>query len=268
HPAVTGVSHGPEGISDRYPLCFSATAQKHRSACNLSTALPGPISPRAYGRRSIPPPMASRSSPSGPVPGQRRRPGSRDSPGRRQPTSPRTGGTREPRMGRRPGPRPWPALRQAPALLPQPRAARRQRHHPGIGPRRRHAAAARPRPVHETGGHRMAEITAETSAPPAVPWHAAIGARDACNAVARILRREPLPAAEHYDQDRAESGSVFLAQLLYAVRLANGLDPRSTLPAAGGRGADLARQFVLGEVVQVCCPYCGILMMQAVAHLI
>ncbi len=114
----------------------------------------------------------------------------------------------------------------------------------------------------------MAEITAETSAPPAVPWHAAIGARDACNAVARILRREPLPAAEHYDQDRAESGSVFLAQLLYAVRLANGLDPRSTLPAAGGRGADLARQFVLGEVVQVCCPYCGILMMQAVAHLI
>lgn len=115
----------------------------------------------------------------------------------------------------------------------------------------------------------MAEITADAPpTPPAVPWHAAVGARDACNAVLRILRREPLPAAEHYDQDRAESGSVFLAQLLYAIRLANGTDPRSMLPAPGGRGAELARQFILGDVVQVCCPYCGILMMQAVAHLV
>jgi hypothetical protein len=117
----------------------------------------------------------------------------------------------------------------------------------------------------------MAEISKITSrddhaAADSLPWHAAVGAADACFAVTRILQGEPPAIPDGPGEDRAENGVVFLGQLLFAVRLANGINPRAdTLPGTG-RGTELARQFLANGQVEVCCSHCGSLMLHSVAQ--
>lgn len=100
-----------------------------------------------------------------------------------------------------------------------------------------------------------------------LPWHAAVGAADACTAVARILAGKPvLPPGPGAGEIRAENGVVFLGQLLFAVRVANGISPRADALAGDGRGDELARRFLAEGSVEVCCGHCGMLMLNSVAQ--
>jgi len=101
--------------------------------------------------------------------------------------------------------------------------------------------------------------------PPAPP-HLADGARHASYLVTAILAGErvmPVPeSGEH-----AMAGATFLGQLMFAMQLGNGTDPRQArqLLAAEGRGAELARGFLAAGSVEICCDYCGSLMLLSLA---
>jgi hypothetical protein len=99
-----------------------------------------------------------------------------------------------------------------------------------------------------------------------VPPHLADGARHASYLVTAILAEErvmPMPeSGEH-----AMAGATFLGQLMFAMQLANGGDPRQArqLLAGDGRGAELAHAFLAAGTVEICCDYCGSLMLLSLA---
>jgi hypothetical protein len=115
----------------------------------------------------------------------------------------------------------------------------------------------------------VAELTVGERAP--VSAQVVRGAREALAEVSLILGGGPFrePPAELEEPGVPESASVFLGQLMFALNLANGRDPRDhELLEGENRGQKLARAFMSRATVEVCCDYCGGLMVQAIANAI
>jgi hypothetical protein len=114
----------------------------------------------------------------------------------------------------------------------------------------------------------VAELTMDVPGP-RVSRQAVIGAQTALAEVGLILGGGPFaePPDQLEEAGIPESASVFLGQLMFALNLANGRDPRNQELVDGEtRGQKLARAFLSNATVEVCCDYCGGLMVQAIAN--
>lgn len=114
----------------------------------------------------------------------------------------------------------------------------------------------------------MAELTMHE--PPAIiSGEVMTGSRTGADEVGLILSGGPFrdPPGTYETHGIPEAASVFLTQLLFMLNLANGKDPRNReLLAGDSRGYQLARQYVASPTLEVCCDYCGGLMVQAIAN--
>lgn len=113
----------------------------------------------------------------------------------------------------------------------------------------------------------MAELTYE--APLIIYSEIMTGSRTGAKEVELILSGGPFrePPAAYDAHGIPEAASVFLAQLLFMLNLANGKDPRNPeLLTGDSRGQELARQYIANPTVEVCCDFCGGLMVQAIAN--
>jgi hypothetical protein len=113
----------------------------------------------------------------------------------------------------------------------------------------------------------MAELMLET--PVIISAEVAAGSREGAREVGLILSGGPFqePPGTYDAHGIPEAASVFLTQLLFMLNLANGKDPRNReLLTGDSRGYELARQYVASPTLEVCCDYCGGLMVQAIAN--
>lgn len=111
----------------------------------------------------------------------------------------------------------------------------------------------------------MAELT---ELPPPSPYpYLADGSRYADRLVRLILADGDVPEPGDGDGDLAMSAATFLAHMLFLAQMASGADPHraSALLQEKGRGPDLARRFLGAGTVEICCDYCGGLMVTALA---
>lgn len=112
----------------------------------------------------------------------------------------------------------------------------------------------------------MTDAPSPAPVPAGPPPYLAPGARYAAGLVAAVLEHaEQLPPPPPSEVIMA--GCTWLGQLMFAVQLGGGADPRAAreLLIGGDRGADLARQFLSAGSVEVCCEYCGALMAASLA---
>jgi hypothetical protein len=114
----------------------------------------------------------------------------------------------------------------------------------------------------------MAELTMHEP-PVIISAEVMTGTREGAREVGLILSGGPFrdPPGAYEAHGIPEAASVFLTQLLFMLNLANGKDPRNRELLAGeSRGYELARQYVASPTLEVCCDYCGGLMVQAIAN--
>jgi hypothetical protein len=109
------------------------------------------------------------------------------------------------------------------------------------------------------------DLTEAGPLPP--PPYLAGGSRWAGDLVAAVLAGDPVPDPKDGDGDMAMTGATFLAHVLFTTQVATGADPHQARALLGdqGRGPELARRFLGAGTVQVCCDYCGGLMVAALA---
>jgi hypothetical protein len=113
----------------------------------------------------------------------------------------------------------------------------------------------------------MAELMLEP--PLIISAEVMTGTREGAREVGLILSGGPFrdPPGTYEAHGIPEAASVFLTQLLFMLNLANGKDPRNRELLTGeSRGYELARQYVASPTLEVCCDYCGGLMVQAIAN--